>query len=131
MALVRGIKAHLDGDIKMYADLPGMRSNDNPISTIPENILVTSACPDMVLVGEDEVTLTELTIPHNSMESLSQARSHQSEKETYRQALGDLEVKGFVSNLHTTEIGSLRHWLYTSRRALLKTAPLPTKQSFK
>ena len=76
-----------------------------------------NASPDMVLVGGDEVTLTELTIPHNSMERLSQARSHKSEKETYRQALGDLEVKGFVSNLYTIEMGSLGHWLYTSQQS--------------
>ena len=43
---------------------------EKTISTIPENISAISAHPDMVLVG-DEVTLTELTIPHNSMESLS------------------------------------------------------------
>ena len=52
-----------------------MCASDNPISTIPANILVTSAHSDMVLVGEDEVTLIVLTIPHNSMESLSQVRS--------------------------------------------------------
>ena len=48
-----------------------VRHEENTISTIPENISAISAHPDMVLVGEDEVTLTELTIPHNSMESLS------------------------------------------------------------
>ena len=48
----------------MYADLPGMQANDNLISTIPENTLVTSARPDIVLVGEDEVILIKLTIPH-------------------------------------------------------------------
>ena len=76
----------------LYADLPGMRANDNPISTIPENTLATSARPDIALVGEDEVTLIELTIPHNSMESLSNARKHKS-KELYQQAISILEVK--------------------------------------
>ena len=71
---VRGIQEHLDSNIMLYADLPGMQANDNPISTIPENTLVTSASPDIVLVGEDKVILIELTIPHNSMESLSNAR---------------------------------------------------------
>ena len=50
----------------------------NPVATIPaDNIIaniVTSACPNIVLVGENEVTLTELTIPHNSLESLSDHR---------------------------------------------------------
>lgn len=86
---------HVDSDITLNADLPGtcMLASDNPLFTIPENILVTSAHPDMVLVGEDEVILIELTIPHNSMESLSNARKHKSENESYRQALSDLEVR--------------------------------------
>ena len=53
---------------------------ENTISTIPENISVISSHPDMVLVGEYEVTLTELTIPHNSMESLSPSQKSQIEK---------------------------------------------------
>ena len=48
-----------------------MRASENPVATIPDDTLVTSAQPDIVLVGEDEVTLIELTIPHNSLESLS------------------------------------------------------------
>jgi len=56
----------------------------------------------MVLVyREDEITLIELTIPHNSMESFSNVRKLQVRKESYQQALSDLEVKGIVSNLYT------------------------------
>ena len=92
------------------------------------NTLVTSAHPDIVLMGEDKVTLIELTIPHNSMESLSNARKCKSEKDLYQQAISDREVKGIVSNLYTIEIGSLRHWLHTSKKALLIGAPLITKK---
>lgn len=114
-ALVRGIQQHLDSDTTLYADLPGMWASDNPISTLPAIILVTSAHPDMVLVEEDKVTLIELTFPQNSMESLSNARKCKSEKVSYLQALSDLEVKGIVSNLYTIiEIGSLGHWLHAS-----------------
>ena len=59
----------------LYANLPGMRAYENPVSTIPEEILVTSARPDIVLAGEDIVTHIELAITHNSFESLSNARS--------------------------------------------------------
>ena len=104
----------------LYAELPVMRANDNPISTIPENTLVTSASPDIVLVGEDEVILIELTIFHNSKESLSNTRKRKSEKELYQQAISDLEVKSIVSNLFAIELGSLGHWLHTSQKALLK-----------
>ena len=69
---------HLDHNIALYADLPSMRASENPVATIPEDILVTSARPDIVLVGVDEVTLTELTIPHKSMESLHNARDRKS-----------------------------------------------------
>ena len=48
-----------------------MRASENPVATIPEDTLVTSARPDIVLIGEDKVTLT---IPHKSLESLSNAR---------------------------------------------------------
>ena len=55
--LVKYIKEHLDCNTTLYADLPGMRASENPVATIPDDTLVTSAQPDIVLVGEDEVTL--------------------------------------------------------------------------
>ena len=106
-----------------------MRASENPEATIPEDILVTSARPDIVLVGVDEVTLIELTIPHNSMESLYNARDRKSHKEIYLQALSDFEAKGLATQLYTVEIGSLGHWLPNSQRALMKAAPLLTKQT--
>ena len=117
---MKSIKKHLDSETTLYADLPGLRANENPMSTIP---LVTSAHLDIVLVGEGEVTLIELTIPHNSLKSLSNARDCKSQKEIYLQALSDLEAKGYASHLHTIEIGSLGHWLPTSQSALLKALP--------
>ena len=51
-----------------------------------------------------------------------------SEKESYQQALSDLEAKGIVSNLYTIEIRSLGHWLHASQKPLLNVAPLATKQ---
>ena len=127
--LVKSIKEHLDSDTTLYADLPGMRASDNPLSTIPEDILITAARPDIVLGRKEEIILIELTIPHNSFESLSNARERKSRKETYLQALSDLEVKGLISNLYTIEIGSLGHWLPISLRALLKSVPSITKQA--
>lgn len=68
LVIARGIQEHRD-NVTLYADLPGMWSSENPMTIISENILTVSACPDMVLVREDEVTLIELTIPYNSTES--------------------------------------------------------------
>ena len=73
-------------------------------------------------------TIIEPTIPHNSMESLSNARKRKSEKVFFWQALSNLEVKGIVSNLYTIEIGSLRHWLHASQKFLLRAVPLISKQ---
>ena len=70
ITLVQGIKEHLDSDTTLYADLPGLRASDNPVSTIPESTLVTSARPDTVLIRADEISLIELTVPYNSLESL-------------------------------------------------------------
>ena len=127
--LVKSIQKHLDDNIALYADLPSMRASENPVATIPEDILITSARPDIVLVGVDEVTLIELTIPHNSMESLYNAKERKSHKEIYVQALSDLETKGLPSRLLTIEIGSLGHWLPDSRRDLMKAAPSLSKQA--
>ena len=73
-SLVQDLRDHLED----------MRASDNPLTTIPESILVTSAHPDIVLVEEDDTTLLELTILHNYMES-SNARIRKSTKENYQQ----------------------------------------------
>ena len=60
-----------------------MRANDNPLATIPESILITSVRLDIVLVADDEITMLEFTILHNSTESISNARARKSTKESY------------------------------------------------
>ena len=57
-ALERGIKNHLDPDM----DLPGLQAAENQLVTLPEVILATIVCPDMIIKQKD-VTLIELTIP--------------------------------------------------------------------
>ena len=125
--VVKSIKRHLDSDTTLYADLPGMRVNENPPSTIPDEILVTSFCLDIILIDKNRVKLIELTVSHNSLEHLSNARLCKSKKETYLQVLNDLEVKGITSQSHTIEIGSLGHWLPSSLKILLVAAPSFTK----
>ena len=72
--LTSALERHIEPGEKLYADLPGFRASDNHHSTIPPDILVTSARPDIVLVRPGEVILLELTIPYNSPESLSNAK---------------------------------------------------------
>ena len=66
---MRRLKDHLEPDLVLFADLPGMRASDNPQGIIPDSILVTSARPDIVIIERKVVTLIELTIPHNSLNS--------------------------------------------------------------
>ena len=112
----------------LYADLPGMRASDNSQGTIPDSILVTSARPDIIITEEKAVTLIELTIPHNSLDSMTRAKERKLEKELYQQALSDLESRGVEGELYTIEIGTLGHWLPTSWTSLLKAFPSLTKK---
>ena len=85
----------------LYADLPGMRASDNPQGTIPDSILITSACPDITI---NEQNVVALTIPHNSLDSMTRAKERKPEKELHQQPLRDLESEGFVGELYTIEI---------------------------
>jgi len=58
-----------------------MRATDNPPATIPAEFLDTSARPDIVIVGDSEITLIELTVPYNSPDSLKNARLRKENKE--------------------------------------------------
>ena len=53
------------------------------------------------------------------------------EKEAYQQALSDLEAKGFSASLYTIKIGTLGHWLHSSRTSIAveSTEHLLTKKN--
>ena len=68
------VKIHaLSKDERLYADFSNHHVCDNSPTTIPQGIVPTSACPDLVIIREKEVLLLELMIPYNSPESLSNA----------------------------------------------------------
>ena len=94
----------------MYCDLDRFRASDNPPATVPINLVSTSARPDVVVQEGSRITLLELTVPHNSAESLRAAHRLKQSKANYCCLLGDLERAGFESELVTLEIGSLGHW---------------------
>ncbi len=122
-ALVRRIEP---GE-KLYVDLPGYQASDNPPSTIPSDILVTSARPDIVLVRPSEVILLKLTIPYNSPDALSNAKERKETKQNYQLVLSDLDARGLSSTLFTIEIGALGHWLPCSSSALRQCFPPAVK----
>ena len=52
---MRDLSEHLEDGVELFADLPGRRTFDSPSGTIPDNLIVTSARPDMVLVENQSV----------------------------------------------------------------------------
>ena len=69
--LAQGLGKCLQPGERLFADLPEMRATDNPPATIPAEILDTLARPDIVIVGDGEITLIELTVPYNSPDCLN------------------------------------------------------------
>jgi len=91
--LAQGLGKCLQPGERLYAEI---RATDNPPATIPAEILVSSACQYIVIVGQSEIILIELTVPYNSPDCLQNARLRKENKELYQHALNDLEAKGMV-----------------------------------
>ena len=100
-----------------------MRATDNPPSTIPPEILATSARPDITIISTGHITLVELTVPWNSEDNLARAKRTKSTKENYQLALSDLSTCNFKAELVTLEIGCLGHHTNDLFCALKRIAP--------
>ena len=72
--------------------------------------------PPPELILRPNITLFELTVPFNSPEALSAARS--SLKSSYLQLITDLEDRGWSVSYFTLEIGSLGHFDQAAIRTL-------------
>ena len=81
--LANDLREYLQPGERLYADLPGLRATDNPPSTIPTEILDTSARPAIVIVSANEIIFIELTVLYNSPDCLHNARSRKVSKEIY------------------------------------------------
>ena len=125
------IKMLLSPEDRIYGDLSSFRASDNPLATVPPEIVVTSARPDMVVVRNCEILLIELTVPYNSPESIANAHSRKEAKENYNMLLDDLEAKGYSASLLAIEIGSLGHSLTSTQAALSQNFPSLSKQGVK
>ena len=123
LKLVRGITPVLSENDTLYADLQGYRVCDNPPDTIPLDIIVTSARPDLVILHHKEILLFELTIPYNSPEALSNARKRKMSKEIF---LSELDSKGVKASLTTLEISALGHSLTQTHSDLRRLLPCLT-----
>ena len=47
--LIGILRSNLPSDFLLYADLPGFKASDSPPATIPQDIISTSARPDIVI----------------------------------------------------------------------------------
>ena len=110
------MRSFLEDKDVLYIDLPGKHASENPSSTVPVSILVTTARPDMVLIRNMVITLIEITVPYDFRENLRNARARKSQKSSYLELLDDLEAKGYSALLVTCEI-SLGYYLPICRHS--------------
>ena len=121
--LVQFIMLALSEDEKLYAELLGLQECDNPATTVPQNIVATSAWLDIVIVRGKKVLLMKLTVPYNSPETLRNAHQRKENKQNYQLLLSELDRKGFVASLTTLEVGALSHSLPQTHSNLKRHVP--------
>ena len=117
------IKSEISPPTLLYADLPGYRASDNPQSTLPSDVSVSSARPDIVMREGNVIKISELTVCSNTQRGFDEARSRKRNKLAYTQLISDLEAKGFKVNYLTIEIGSLGHYTSSATNAISGLMP--------
>ena len=125
--LVKAIIPALGQSETLYADLPGLRSSNNPPATIPQDLSTSSDRPDLVVISGSDVHILELTIPANTSENLQEARRRKQVK--YQSLITDLESHPRTRKVtySTIEVGSLGHYPLSAVQALRETCPSLTK----
>ena len=113
----------------VFADLDNLRASNTPLATIPLNILVTTARPDIVVIDGSYICLLELTIPCNNVTNLTNARERKQKKENYLSLVSDLSSLGYSADLETIEIGSLGHFLQCSVNSIHHLLPSLSKRT--
>ena len=95
----------------MSSDCSLTTASDNPQSTLPSDVSISSARPDLTssMCEGNVIKISELTVCSNTQRGFDEARSRKRNKHAYIQLISDLEAKGFKVNCSTIEIGSLSH----------------------
>ena len=122
------LKDNLDDSIMVFADLDNLRASNTPLATIPLNILVTTARPDIVVIDGSYICLLELKIPCNNVTNLTNARERKQEF-NYLSLVSDLSSLGYSADLETIEIGSLGHFLQCSVNSIHHLLPSLSKRT--
>ena len=129
--ILRFLSLNLSTSATLYGDIDGHRAIESPATTIPLDLLVTSARPDIVLIdkAENVILIIELTIPFNSQESFDRAHAFKTKK--YTALCNDLEHKGFSVNFMALEIGALGHYSRHSISLLHRLLSKPSKSDIR
>ena len=117
------IKSEISPPTVLYANLPGYRASDNPQSTLPSDVSVSYARPDIVMREGNVVKISELTVCSNTQRGFDEARSRKRNNHAYIQLISDIEAKGFKVNYSTIEIGSLGHYASGATNAISGLMP--------
>lgn len=107
----------------IYADLPGFRAGNNPPSTLPPNVSVSTARPDIVIQDDRVLKILELTVCSSTPRGFSEAKKRKRNKPAYMQLISDLETKGFKVNYTTIEIGALGHYSFDATSSIKSLLP--------
>ena len=92
----------------IYADLPHRWCSDNPPATVPLQLSVSSARPDMAMrINKRKIHILELTVCSNTPRGFDEARTWKLHKPSYYHLISDLETRGVEVSYTTLEIGSL------------------------
>ncbi|XP_072048304.1 uncharacterized protein [Amphiura filiformis] len=121
-SIVQFLKDNVQDGSTIYADIPGFQATSNPPSTVPPDISLTSARPDIVVINRNKnrVTLGELTVPHNSKQSMCNAKDRKANKPNYLTLIQELGEQFDNVQYVTIEVGSLGHTIQSDFHASLK-----------
>ena len=128
MKLLPFIKRH-NPTAAVFADIPNHRACESPPATIPVELSTTTARPDIVLHKGKSVILLELTIPWNSVASITSAKARKENKTSYQLLISDLTNSGYSVHYTTIEIGCLGHYTSDAYASLKTIAPSSSRAS--
>ena len=124
------LSSQLSGLGVLYGDIDGFRAIESPATTVPLDILVTSARPDIVFVHNDNtISIIELTIPFNTQESFN--RAHILKTKKYEVLVSNLEHSGYSTSFLALEIGALGHYSTKTISLFCRLFPMITKSAIK
>ena len=118
------LRKFLPSAAKLFVDLPNHRVCESLPATVPPDIVVTMAIPDIIILHDRRITILELTVPWNSTKGIQMARRRRMGKDNYQRLVLDLSSQGYYTKFLTLEIGCLGHCTQGAFTALKAAAPL-------